>query len=154
MAPLDAASDDGVESAYEGGGDEKDAPGCPERWRWPAAPSLHNSRWRWIPTVQRFICSRMLMTDVRADPQGRELRWLWRRAYHPIVAKPPQAGDHRGAVFDPYKPFRLATMDFRPATDEASDVGRGAPTRSCAPHDVVPFVLQATRHDSKCCGRH
>ena len=107
------------------------------------APSLHNSQpWRWIadgPTLHLFADASRLM--FAADPQGREITLSCGAALdHPIVAMSAAGWETTVARCpDPYKPFHLATMDFRPATDEASGVGRGARRRDrAAPHDRRP----------------
>jgi hypothetical protein len=100
------------------------------------APSLHNSQpWRWIadgPTLHLFADASRLM--FAADPQGRQITLSGGAALdHPIVAMSAAGWETTVARCpDPYKPFHLATMDFRPATDDASDASDVGPVRADA----------------------
>ena len=125
------------------------------------APSLHNSQpWRWIadgPTLHLFADPTRLM--FAADPQGREITLSCGAALdHLIVAMSAAGWETTVARFpDPYEPFHVATIDFRPARRRRPRRGvLRAPRRSRgAAQTGVPSALQPTGPDSKCCcGRH
>ncbi len=89
------------------------------------APSVHNSQpWRWIvdgPTLHLFADTGRLMPS--ADPLGREIILSCGAALdHLVVAMSAAGWESTVARFpDPYEPFHLATLDFRPKTDGATD---------------------------------
>ena len=92
------------------------------------APSLHNSQpWRWIAddaSLDLFADAGRLMPA--ADPQGREITLSCGAALdHLTVAMSAAGWDTTVTRFpDPYKPFHLATIGFRPATTDANDPRR------------------------------
>ena len=127
------------------------------------APSLHNSQpWRWIAddaSLDLFADAGRLMPA--ADPQGREITLSCGAALdHLTVAMSAAGWDTTVTRFpDPYKPFHLATIGFRPATTDANDPRRAraepAPTRSCgAAQTGATSIPQPTGRASKLrCGR-
>lgn len=88
------------------------------------APSIHNSQpWRWIaegPTLHLFADVGRVM--VAADPQGREITLSCGAALDHLIVAVAAAGWKAAVVRfpDPYEPFHLATVNFRPVADAVS----------------------------------
>jgi nitroreductase len=89
------------------------------------APSIHNSQpWRWIadgPTLHLFADTGRLISA--ADPQGREITLSCGAALdHLTVAMSAAGWETTVTRFpDPDKPLHLATIGFRPASDDGKD---------------------------------
>jgi nitroreductase len=92
------------------------------------APSLHNSQpWRWIadgPTLHLFADTGRLMSA--ADPQGREITLSCGTALHHFTVAMSAAGWDTTVTRlpDPDEPLHLATIAFRPSTDNADGARR------------------------------